>query len=206
MTFGVAIRSLSLALVSMTQATGLDLGFRPKWRTISVMTLLALVFILYLQRTVGGKEANARGDDDHSRVHSWREGDDILRETSRQTAQSLSCHQKREKPYNNTYPLSPPEKTRHGVRYRIGVIADLDTASRSSKEQTWFSYMKTGYLTVSDSRLQVEWDADMVLEGHLAENGRGRWIWTHTHKYTHLRICYSLHISTKFVLSYQFLG
>uniref|UniRef100_A0A3Q4I241 Soluble calcium-activated nucleotidase 1 n=1 Tax=Neolamprologus brichardi TaxID=32507 RepID=A0A3Q4I241_NEOBR len=84
--------------------------------------------------------------------------------------------QRREKPYNHTYPLSPPEKTLHGTRYRIGVIADLDKASQSSKDQTWFSYMKRGHLTVSASgdRLEVEWDAETVtLESHLAEKGRG---------------------------------
>lgn len=215
--FGVAVRSLSLALASMTQATSSDSRFHPKWRVITVVTLLALALMLYQQRTVGGRDADTRGGHDRNRVHNWQmhsEGeDDILRETNRQTAQSLSRLQKREKPYNDTYPLSPPEKTKHGIRYRIGMIADLDTASRSSKEQTWFSYMKRGYLTVSDSadRLQMEWDADtVILESHLAENGRGRGIWTHkhthAHTYTHPLICYSLHISTMFLMSYQFVG
>lgn len=98
---------------------------------------------------------------------------DILRKD----APSLSHPQKTEVPYNDTYPLSPPEKTKNGLRYRIGVIADLDTASRSSKGQTWFSHMKKGYLTVSGSadRLEVEWDSDtVILESQLAENGRGR--------------------------------
>lgn len=190
--FGVAIRSLSLALASMTQVTSSDSRFRPKWRAITVVTLLALALMLYQQWTVGGRDAATRGGHDRNRVHNWQMHsggeDDILRETNRQTAQSLSRQQKREKPYNDTYPVSPPEKTKHGIRYRIGMIADLDTASRSSKEQTWFSYMKRGYLTVSDSadRLQVEWDADtVILESHLAENGRGRGIWTHTHTLTH---------------------
>uniref|UniRef100_A0A3Q0REB2 Soluble calcium-activated nucleotidase 1 n=1 Tax=Amphilophus citrinellus TaxID=61819 RepID=A0A3Q0REB2_AMPCI len=93
-----------------------------------------------------------------------------------QTARNLARQHRREKPYNYTYPLSPPEKTLHGTRYRIGVIADLDTASQSSKDQTWFSYMKKGHLSVSASgdRLEVEWDPEVVtLESHLAEKGRG---------------------------------
>ena len=83
---------------------------------------------------------------------------------------------RQEKPYNDTYPLSPPVKTKDGMRYRIGVIADLDQASHSSEDQTWFSYMKKGYLTVLDSgsRLAVEWDANtLTLKSSLAENGRG---------------------------------
>ncbi|XP_029365233.1 soluble calcium-activated nucleotidase 1 isoform X2 [Echeneis naucrates] len=78
--------------------------------------------------------------------------------------------------YNTTYPLSPPEHTPQGIRYRIGVIADLDTNSQSTKKLTWFSYMRRGYLTVSQGgdKVAVEWDEDrLVLESHLSEKGRG---------------------------------
>ncbi|KAM4761955.1 soluble calcium-activated nucleotidase 1 isoform 3-T4 [Cyanocitta cristata] len=78
--------------------------------------------------------------------------------------------------YNDTYPLSPPQRNPEGVRYRIGVIADLDTQSRGSQEHTWFSYLKKGYLVLSDSgdRVTVEWDKDeSMLQSHLAEKGRG---------------------------------
>ncbi|XP_041719702.2 soluble calcium-activated nucleotidase 1-like isoform X1 [Coregonus clupeaformis] len=78
--------------------------------------------------------------------------------------------------YNDTYPLSTPERTPQGTRYRIGVIADLDTDSRSDKKLTWFSYMRRGHLLVSESgnKVTVEWDAERVLlESHLAEKGRG---------------------------------
>lgn len=177
---GVAVRGLPLALASMTQTPSTDSRFHPKWRAITVATLLALVLMLYLHRTVGYRDsASARGYD-RNRAHGLQvrgedEGD-IFGDAKRLTARGLSRHQKREKPYNDTYPLSRPQRTERGVRYRIGVIADLDTASRSPKSQTWFSYMKRGYLTVSDSadRLEVEWDAETVtLESHLAEKGRG---------------------------------
>ncbi|XP_062264968.1 soluble calcium-activated nucleotidase 1 isoform X1 [Platichthys flesus] len=78
--------------------------------------------------------------------------------------------------YNDTYPLSLPESTPQGTRYRIGVIADLDTNSRSDKKLTWFSYLRRGYLLVSDSgdKVAIDWDADrVVLESHLSEKGRG---------------------------------
>ncbi|XP_056266229.1 soluble calcium-activated nucleotidase 1b [Pseudoliparis swirei] len=178
--FGVAVRGLPLALASMTQATASDSRFHPKWRAIAVAALLALVLTLYLHRTVGDRGAAAAGGYRRDRSHSLRahgEGEaDLFKDAHRQIAKSLSRHQRRDTPYNDTYPLSPPEKTERGVRYRIGVIADLDTASRSSKEQTWFSLMKRGYLTVSDGadRLEMEWDAETVtLESHLAERGRG---------------------------------
>lgn len=169
--FGVAVRGLPLALASMTQAAGSDSRFHPRWRAITVATLLALVLMLYLHRTVGDTRGYYR-----SRPHSPQPEDQPFRDGKRPNARGLSRPQRRDRPYNDTYPLSPPERTEHGVRYRIGVIADLDTASRSSKEQTWFSYMKRGYLTVSDSgdRLEVQWDAERVtLESNLAEKGRG---------------------------------
>ncbi|KAM7009002.1 soluble calcium-activated nucleotidase 1b [Tautogolabrus adspersus] len=177
--FGVAVRGLPLAWASMTQATASDSRFHPKWRAITVATLLALVLMLYLHRMVGNRDSTTGGyyRNRAPSLHIHNEGeDDPFRDSNRQTSQSLSRHKKQEKPYNDTYPLSPPQQTSSGIRYRIAVIADLDTASRSSKDQTWISYMKKGYLTVSDSAdtLQVEWDADTVtLESHLAEKGRG---------------------------------
>uniref|UniRef100_A0AAQ4NZ55 Soluble calcium-activated nucleotidase 1 n=1 Tax=Gasterosteus aculeatus aculeatus TaxID=481459 RepID=A0AAQ4NZ55_GASAC len=173
--FGVAVRGLPLALASMTQATAADSRFHPKWRAITVATLLALVLMLYLHRA-GEDRDTADGGHQRHRVDDMKMHSEDVIFTDRQNARSIRRHQRSEQPYNDTYPLSPPEKTQHGIRYRIGVIADLDTASRSSKDQTWFSYMKRGHLTVSDSadRLEVEWDAETVtLESHLAEKGRG---------------------------------
>lgn len=156
--FGFAVRGLPLALASLKKLASSDPRFHPKWRAITVVTLLLLVLLLYMHR---------RGEDGHvSRKSSyWSKlyGSRVPGEGG-------------DKPYNNTYPLSPPEKTWRGTRYRIGVIADLDTASRSSKDQTWFSYMKRGYLTLSDvgDVLEVEWDEELLtLESHLAEKGRG---------------------------------
>uniref|UniRef100_A0A3B5A8J7 Soluble calcium-activated nucleotidase 1 n=1 Tax=Stegastes partitus TaxID=144197 RepID=A0A3B5A8J7_9TELE len=172
------IRALFHGQAFRVSATS-DSRFHLKWRAITVATLLALVLMLYLHRIVGDRDAPTKGyyrNKVHGfQMHSEGEGD-TLRDADRQTPQNLALHKKREKRYNDTYPLSPPEKTRHGIRYRIGIIADLDTASRSSKDQTWFSYMKRGYLTVSSSadRLEVEWDVETVtLESHLAEKGRG---------------------------------
>lgn len=175
--FSVALRSLLLTLSSVKQAASSDLRFYPKWRVIAAVALLTLALVLYLHWTVGSRDAATHGHRHRSRVQNWQiqsGGDgDNFRLSKSPNAQG---HQKREKPYNATYPLSPPVKTKDGIRYRIGVIADLDQASRSSKDQTWLSYMKKGYLTVSDSvsRLAVEWDADTVtLKSSLAEKGRG---------------------------------
>ncbi|KAM9856854.1 soluble calcium-activated nucleotidase 1b [Aulostomus maculatus] len=176
--FVIAIRGLALALASMTQSAISDSRFHLKWRAITVVTLLALVLVLYLHGTVGERDTPAgyfRNRIQSVQLH-MRGGDDVFSDMNGQIAQSLSRRQKWDKPYNDTYPLTPPVKTISGIRYRIGVIADLDTASRSSKDETWFSYMKTGYVTISENadRLDVEWDAEIVtLESHLAEKGRG---------------------------------
>ncbi|XP_010870894.3 soluble calcium-activated nucleotidase 1b [Esox lucius] len=140
-----------------------DPRFRLKWRAIAVVAVLALLF--YLHRSIGGKFG----------------GGDVIRRRSngaqsRQT-NGVSGDRLADKRYNDTYPLSPPQRTPSGsIRYRIGVIADLDTASRRPEEQTWFSYMRRGHLVVSESgdRVEVEWDPDLLtLESHLAEKGRG---------------------------------
>ncbi|XP_077380009.1 soluble calcium-activated nucleotidase 1-like isoform X2 [Festucalex cinctus] len=170
-TLGIAVRGLPLALSSMTQAATSDSRIKPKWRAIAVVTLLAFVLMLYLHHLGGDADAPASPSHRNS-LQMYHRGDGhMFRNTPRQNRL-----QRRGKPYNDTYPLSPPVKTNDGVRYRIGVIADLDTASHSPKDQTWFSYMKKGHVTVSESAdaLHVEWDEETItLESHLAEKGRG---------------------------------
>ncbi|XP_041673324.1 soluble calcium-activated nucleotidase 1 isoform X2 [Cheilinus undulatus] len=141
-------------LASMANTT--DPRFRLKWKPIVAVAIsLALLLVLFMHLGSGIRS--------HSYAsHSWK--------------MSRDDFQMFESSYNDTYPLSPPERTPQGTRYRIGVIADLDTNSRSEKKQTWFSYMRRGYLLVSQSgdKVAVEWDADrVVLESHLSEKGRG---------------------------------
>jgi len=80
--------------------------------------------------------------------------------------------------YNDTYPLSAPVRTKNGIKYKIGIIADLDTLSKSeSEENVWYSYMKTGYLTFNAATKQVtiEWDSGSakVVKSALSNGGRG---------------------------------
>ncbi|ELW68245.1 Soluble calcium-activated nucleotidase 1 [Tupaia chinensis] len=134
----------------MTKAA--DPRFRPRWRVILPSFLgAALLWLLYSHRPAPGRPPT------HN-AHNWR----------------LS-HVPGDR-YNDTYPLSAPQRTPGGIRYRIAVVADLDTESRAREENTWLSYLKKGYLTLSDSgdKVTVEWDKDRgVLESHLAEKGRG---------------------------------
>ncbi|XP_064478970.1 soluble calcium-activated nucleotidase 1-like isoform X2 [Ornithodoros turicata] len=80
-------------------------------------------------------------------------------------------------PYNDTYPLTKPIIYGRKVRYKIGVIADLDTDSKSKEEtDTWISYLKIGYLIIdrSSSQVEMEWEEEMrTLKGHFAMAGRG---------------------------------
>ncbi|KAH0517964.1 Soluble calcium-activated nucleotidase 1 [Microtus ochrogaster] len=139
-------------LASMTKAT--DPRFRPRWRVILTSFVgAALLWLLYSHH-----QAPVPGRSTAHNAHSRRFSPD---------------HVSR---YNDTYPLSLPQRTPGGTRYRIAVIADLDTGSRAQEENTWFSYLKKGHLTLSDSgdKVTVEWDKDHgVLESHLAEKGRG---------------------------------
>ncbi|XP_028266964.1 soluble calcium-activated nucleotidase 1 isoform X2 [Parambassis ranga] len=136
-------------LASMANTT--NPRFRLKWRPIVAATVsLALVLLLFMHLSSGLRYHPYSS-------HSWRAGHSDTQ-------------------YNGTYPLSLPERTSQGTRYRIAVISDLDTNSRSDKKLAWFSYMRRGYLLVSRSgdKVAVEWDADwVVLESHLSEKGRG---------------------------------
>lgn len=129
-----------------------------------MVIILALGLLLYLHQTTGG----ATGE---THLFSSLRRSDGARWLIREAMAKTEAH------YNHTYPLSPPEHTANGVRYRIAVIADLDTNSHSkTKDNTWFSYMQRGHLLVSDNgeHVEVEWDPDkVVLESHLSEKGRG---------------------------------
>ncbi|XP_054603482.2 soluble calcium-activated nucleotidase 1 isoform X2 [Nothobranchius furzeri] len=130
--------------------------FRLKWRPIVAVVIALSVVLLLLMHLNPSLRYCSPGS------HSWK----IL----------PSGNQQFNSQYNGTYPLSPPERTPQGTRYRIGIIADLDTNSQSNTKLTWFSYMRKGYLLVSQSgdKVAVEWDADrVVLESHLSEKGRG---------------------------------
>ncbi|XP_071329664.1 soluble calcium-activated nucleotidase 1 isoform X1 [Trachinotus anak] len=139
-----------------SMANGSDPRFRLKWRPIvAVAGSLTLLLLLFMHLSSGFRSHS-------SSSHGWR--------PSHTDTRQFDSH------YNDTYPLSPPERSPQGTRYRIAVIADLDTSSRSDKKLTWFSYMRRGYLMVSQSgdEVAVEWDADkVVLESHLSEKGRG---------------------------------
>ncbi|OWA54858.1 Soluble calcium-activated nucleotidase 1 [Hypsibius exemplaris] len=65
-------------------------------------------------------------------------------------------------PYNTTYPLTKPVKVEGGwIKYRIGVIADMDLKSKSLEEEGhWISYMKTGFILYNPEfrEVKVEWE------------------------------------------------
>lgn len=143
-----------------SMANGTDPRFRLKWRPIvAVGGSLTLLLLLFMHFGAGLRSHSVSS-------HGWRAGHGHGHGDGRQP----------EARYNATYPLSLPERTPQGTRYRIAVIADLDTSSRSENQLTWFSYMRRGHLLVSESgdKVAVEWDAEKaVLESHLSEKGRG---------------------------------
>ncbi|XP_052384721.1 soluble calcium-activated nucleotidase 1b isoform X1 [Oncorhynchus keta] len=183
----ISVRGLP-ALAFMAGATS-DPRFRLKWRAITVATLIALALLFYLHQTTGvGTGGNDVFGVSSDRFHHhgngaqswWTNNDNEINNGNRQPVAAVGNNggvNWNNKHYNDTYPLSPPERMASGsIRYRIGVISDLDTASMSTQGQTWFSVMRRGHLVVSESgdRVEVEWDADsLTLESHLAEKGRG---------------------------------
>ncbi|XP_054284838.1 soluble calcium-activated nucleotidase 1-like [Macrosteles quadrilineatus] len=80
--------------------------------------------------------------------------------------------------YNATYPLTPPVSTPSGLKYRIGIISDLDTNSKSKLESnTWVSYLKTGYLIwhPNTHSVAIIWDRTdpVTFKSTFGHSGRG---------------------------------
>lgn len=84
------------------------------------------------------------------------------------------CIQK-EIEYNTTYPLTNPFNILHGTVYKIGLVTDLDTNSKSEKPDTWFSYYRTGNFTLSHDRISagVILGQPMIFTSTLGQGGRG---------------------------------
>lgn len=64
------------------------------------------------------------------------------------------------------------------IKYRIGIISDLDRASKSQTEKNmWYSYYKKGYLTwhPSNSTVEIVWDIEeyTTLKSSVSMGGRG---------------------------------
>ncbi|CAB4054612.1 CANT1 [Lepeophtheirus salmonis] len=77
--------------------------------------------------------------------------------------------------YNHTYPISPSFHSHDGdIRYRIGIIADLDTNSKNGSD-SWRSFFKSGYLTqIGIGKYGVKFDEDFTeVRSKLNYGGRG---------------------------------
>lgn len=82
------------------------------------------------------------------------------------------------KQYNNTYPLTPPLISGELVTFRIGLVADLDTNSKSSVSPYVFnSYLKKGFLSYhsGNDKVVVTWDKEpaSLLSSTYSHKGRG---------------------------------
>lgn len=80
--------------------------------------------------------------------------------------------------YNTTYPLTRPLVTSMTRTFRIGIVADLDTKSKSVNDKhKWLSYLRRGWLSysVSTGAVTVTWDqgAPLPLSTTYASKDRG---------------------------------
>lgn len=79
--------------------------------------------------------------------------------------------------YNNTYPLSSPHTSALGITFKIAIISDLDTLSKSlSNDNVWNSFMKKGLLKWIPKKniVTISWDHNYtILSSSMAFKGRG---------------------------------
>lgn len=81
-------------------------------------------------------------------------------------------------PYNATYPLTSPFQSGNVITYKIGIVADLDTNSKShTKPHTFNSYLKKGYLNYDPVKqyVTITWDKwpATLLASTYSQKGRG---------------------------------
>lgn len=74
--------------------------------------------------------------------------------------QSTNCLQSAENAplipfYNSTYPLTKTDRSRNFLRFKIGLIADLDKKSKKFSKDFWISYLLEGYLLYYPSTKKV---------------------------------------------------
>lgn len=77
---------------------------------------------------------------------------------------------------DQTYPLTDPVKTPFGTQYKIALVTDLDTDSKSKEtKNTWNSHLKYGNFTISDnySKVVIKFDKTVILSSKVSEGGRG---------------------------------
>ena len=145
--------------------TNNTLRIQTQFVTVVSVAGIVVLFILYSlvprsRVTLNDSSQNQNLDDDHGHGHIHHHSDCLSRT-----------------PYNVTYPLSRPEYLSNDrVRYRIAVITDLDTESKSDeKSNQWVSYILKGYLTYypNEDVVQVSWDKRTVgLRSSFAADGR----------------------------------
>ncbi|XP_059168964.1 soluble calcium-activated nucleotidase 1-like [Physella acuta] len=81
-----------------------------------------------------------------------------------------------DKQFDPTYPLTNPVRTVEGTIYKIGLITDLDTDSKSKeKKSTWISYYRVGNLSLSENKdsVKVKLGQPKVLVSNFAAGDRG---------------------------------
>lgn len=144
--------------------TNNTLRIQSQFVTVVSVAGIVVLFVLYSlvphTRVTLHNDQHSDLDEDHGHGHKHHHND---------------C---KEKKYNAVYPLSFPEHLADDkIRYRIGIITDLDTFSKSAKEpNVWNSYLLKGFLTYfpNDDVVHVKWDKRNVsLRSSLSHDGRG---------------------------------
>ena len=100
---------------------------------------------------------------------------------AQRTKMKLPCDQdwlsKFSRTVNTKYPLTDPLVTTEGLQYRIAIVTDLDTDSKSEKKSnTWISYLTYGNLSISEDHKKVSVNFEnnpVTLTSGMSQGGRG---------------------------------
>ncbi|KAK6643364.1 hypothetical protein RUM43_004869 [Polyplax serrata] len=136
-----------------------------KFVTIFVIFCIVVLFVRYLMSPKPSREEKYWESDFLVRPNIAPGYDNYI------TRENIVNH------YNNTYPLTRPVRTATGLTYRIALVSDLDTSSKSQSEtNVWLSHLQKGYLLWNPSlnSVSIMWDKSKVyLKSSLSQGGRG---------------------------------
>ncbi|CAG2165814.1 unnamed protein product [Oppiella nova] len=143
--------------------TNNTLRLQTQFVTVVSIAGIVVLFVLYSlvpksRVTLNNSTQHQHLDDDHQHIHHHKD-----------------CNTR--SAYNATYPLSRPEYlSDERIKFRIAVISDLDTDSRTDTQRNaWISYLLKGYLIYypNEDYVQVKWDKRSIsLQSSLSSEGR----------------------------------
>ncbi|CAL8142829.1 unnamed protein product [Orchesella dallaii] len=152
---------------------------RLQTRFIAIILVFSVIALVYIAYPFQGSGADNFRSQPSALSPSLNEIPDGAGAGGKKAAVLWSTH--RRIVLDTPYPLTKPVSTEKGLRYRIGIITDLDLESKTSAGK-WISYMRRANLFLQykkddpkTSKVTIEWEngEPHIIKSGVNEDGRG---------------------------------